>query len=139
MGFYNTVSLCELFSYIDWIWLSIAVVLSMLIGALWYGILFPKAWMRSNNINIDENLTLVQQIIPFVGQLVAVFLFAVYIFIAVQINTWLLIFGVITFMGWQKVTLKYRIVNMKKYIMAACIDVFYFAIVSAVCIAFGLI
>ncbi len=128
---------CVLFGHINWLWLAVATVLSMAIGALWYGKLFSKAWVRANDVQMPEKIAQWQMILPFVVQMLATALLAVYIFIAVQVSACLLAFGLLAFLGWQKSTLKYRIMDMKKFITAACIDLGYFAIVSTICILFA--
>lgn len=134
---------------ISLLWYFVAVAISFLIGALWYGLLFPKTWMKAiryecacgaDVINGEKCTCSKNSVLPtMIFQLISTALVVLVFFILTPIHIWLSILVVIAIASWMKSNLKFQISDWKRFVTLALIDVGYFTIVSIIGILFSLI
>jgi hypothetical protein len=137
------------FEAISWLWYGIAVVVSFFVGAIWYGFLFSKAWMKAVKYECACGADVVNgekctckkssNALIFLIQIIATAFVVFMYFILTSISIWLSVVVVIAISAWMKSTLKFQISNWKRYITLAGIDVGYFFVVSVIAILFSLI
>lgn len=137
------------FETISWLWFSIAVVASFAFGAIWYGILFSKTWMKAIRYECACGADVVNgekctcksnsAVIPFSFQIISTALVTLMYFILTPISIWLSVLVVVAISAWMKSTLKFQISNWKRFFTLAAIDVGYFFIVSCIAVGFSLI
>ncbi|MDD2488246.1 MAG: DUF1761 domain-containing protein [Bacteroidales bacterium] len=137
------------FEQISWLWYCGGVVVSFLAGALWYGFLFPKTWMKAvryecacgADVVNGEKCTcksrgvFLTMLFQFISTAFVVFMY----FVLTPISIWLSVIVVVAVCAWMKSNLKFQISNWKRYITLALIDVGYFFIVSVIAVLFSLI
>lgn len=137
------------FEQISWLWYSIGVIVSFIVGAIWYGILFSKQWMKAVRYECACGADVVNgekctcklrgvfttMLFQFISTAVVVFMY----FILTPISIYLSIIVVVAVSGWMKSTLKFRISNWKRFMTLATIDVGYFFIVSLIAVLFSYI
>lgn len=139
-----------IFEAIPWLWYSLAVLISFALGAIWYGILFTKAWAKAVRYECEcgadiangEKCTCKSNFssyYTFIVQIITTAILTLMYFILTPISIWLSVLVVIAISGWMKSTLKFQISNWKRFIILASIDVGYFFIVSCIAIGFSLI
>lgn len=135
-------------SQISWLWYIVAVVVSFGVGALWYGKLFSKAWIKAveykcacgADLQKGEKCTCKSRsVLPMVLQFVSTALIALMYFILVAYGAWLALAVAIAVSAWMKASLKFRIADWKRFVTLASIDVGYFFIVSLICIGLAMI
>lgn len=134
---------------ISLLWYFVAVAISFLIGALWYGLLFPKTWIKAiryececgaDVINGEKCSCSKKSVLPtMIFQLISTALVVLVFFILTPIHLWLSILVVIAIASWMKSNLKFQISDWKRFVTLALIDVGYFTIVSIIGILFSLI
>lgn len=134
---------------ISLLWYIVAVAISFLIGALWYGLLFPKTWIKAiryececgaDVINGEKCSCSKKSFLPtMIFQLISTALVVLVFFILTPIHIWLSILVVIAIASWMKSNLKFQISDWKRFVTLALIDVGYFTIVSIIGILFSLI
>lgn len=142
------VNFCPIES-ISWLWFCISVVVSFLAGAIWYGLLFPKTWMKAvkyececgaDVVNGEKCTCKKRSVLPtFIIQFISTALVVFMYFILTSISIWLSVVVVIAVSAWMKSILKFQISNWKRFMTLAAIDISYFFIVSVIAVLFSLI
>ncbi len=137
------------FEAISWLWYCVAVVASFLAGAIWYGFLFPKTWMKAvryecacgADVVNGEKCTCKKKSVfsTMLIQLISTAFVVLMYFVLTPISIWLSVIVVVSISAWMKSTLKFQISNWKRYITLASIDVGYFFIVSVIALLLSLI
>lgn len=136
-------------SEISWLWYAIATVVSFFIGAIWYGVLFPKTWMKAiryecacgadvingEKCTCKSNGVFPTMLFQFISTAFVVFMY----FTLTSISIWLSVIVVLAVCAWMKSTLKFQISDWRRFFTLALIDVGYFFIVSVVAVLFSLI
>jgi len=128
-----------LLSNIQWIWFTIAVIITFAIGAIWYSFLFPKTWMRVFKVEMPDKITKFSIVRTMLLQLIVSILFGSIFFLLTQFSFFISVFVLIGFCAWQKGGLNFQFAKWKDYVLAACIQVGYTFIAGMVFIIFGLI
>lgn len=137
------------FEHISWLWYCVGVVVSFLAGALWYGFLFPKTWMKAvryecacgadvvngQKCTCKSGGVFLTMLFQFISTAFVVFMY----FVLTPISIWLSVIVVVAVCAWMKSNLKFQISNWKRYMTLALIDVGYFFIVSVIAVLFSLI
>jgi len=136
------------FEAISWLWYVIAVIVSFFIGALWYGVLFPKTWMKAvryecackADVANGERCTCKRSanIVIFLIQIISTALLVFMYFILTSIDIRLSIVAIIAVSSWMMSTLKFQIADWNRYFRLVAIDISYFVIVSIVATVFSL-
>ncbi len=133
-------TLCSAFAQFSWGWLAVATVVVFAIGALWYSLLFAKAWVRVFKIEMPQNGEKPKGMVAtMLMQLLATILFGLTIFVATAMSVGLAVLVVLAFCGWQKGALKFRYAKWSEFSTAAIIEVGHTAISGLVFILFALI
>lgn len=134
------------FSQISWLWYVTSVIVTFLIGALWYGWLFSKPWIKAvqykcncgADLSKGEKCTCKQRsLLPMVIHFIALAMVGLTYFVLTSVSVWLSVFVVIAISAWMKSALKFQIADWKRYMIQASIDVGYFGIVSIIFILFA--
>jgi hypothetical protein len=128
-----------LLSNIQWMWFAIAVVVTFIVGAIWYSFLFPKTWMRVFKVEMPEEVTKLSMVRTMLLQLIVSIFFGAVFFLLVQISFCISVFVLIGFCGWEKGELNFQFPKWKDYVLAACIRVGYTFVAGMIFIIFGLI
>ncbi len=132
-------SFCGLFSHVNWLWYIISVIVAFAVGALWYSVLFSKAWMRVFKVEIPEKIQSSNTCITMLTQLMATALSGLTFFVLTTISLWLAILVLVAFCGWQKGNLKFRYTKWDEYFTAALIEAGYTFVAGVIFILFALI
>lgn len=130
---------CTLLSQINWPWYVAAIVATYLLGALWYSVLFPKAWIKAFKIEMPDKPAPANMFLTMFGQLVASALMGLALFMITALSFWLAVLALVGFCGWNKATLKYKFVSWSDYFRAAGIEVGYLFLTGMIFILFALL
>lgn len=130
---------CTLFGQIDWLWYVVAILAAYLLGALWYSVLFPKAWIRVFKIEIPDKPSSANMFVTMFAQLVATALMGLALFLITSLSFWLAVLTLVGFCGWNKATLKYKYARWGDYFRAAWIEAGYLFLAGAIFIIFALL
>lgn len=133
----TTCSFCGLFVGINWSWYVISVVVVFGVGALWYSMLFGKAWMKVFKVEMPAEDEPVQIWPTMLIQLIATALLGLVFFILVRQSCTLAFVTLIGFSAWQKAGLKFRFLDWKQFMIAASIDVGYLFIAGLLFMLFA--
>jgi len=133
-------SICELFSNINWLWYAVAVIVTFAIGGLWYSALFPKTWVRIFKVEMPEKVSTASIIRTMSLQFVVSALFGLWFFVLVQFGSaWFAFITLCVFCGWQKGVLNFRYPKLKDFMLAVLIEAGYTFVAGIVFILFALI
>lgn len=130
--------LCQAISDINF-WYIVAVVVVFGVGAVWYSLLFSKAWMRVFKVEMPADVKPGDAAFTMIMQLLASALFGLAFFVLTPISVWLSLLLLIAFCGWQKAGLKFRYTKWNDYFMAALIEAGYTFVAGIIFILFALI
>lgn len=130
---------CQAISDIHWIWFVVAVVLAFAIGAVWYSVLFSKAWIRVFKVEMPEKITTSSFVRTMSIQFLANVLFGLVFFVLVKLSVWVAVLSLVGFCGWEKGSLNFQFANMKDFMMAALIRAGYTFVAGMVFILFGML
>ncbi len=129
---------CTFFSGIDWLWYIVAVVITYVVGALWFSVFFRKAWMRVFKIETNEKITTGLFLRTMGVQVLVNALFGLVLFLLVEFSVWLALLVLIAFCGWQKGILNFQFARWKEYVWAAMIQAGYTFVTGGLFILFAL-
>lgn len=135
----TSIPFCELFSQINWIWYTVSVIVVYALGAMWYSRMFAKEWMKVFNVEMPNKFNNSNMIITILSQFVATALFGLAMFMITFISPWLALLTLIAFCGWQKASLKFRLIKWKEYFTAAMIEAGYLFISGMIFIFLALV
>ncbi len=131
LGF-NTVEL-------NWILLTVAIIVVYMLGALWYSpILFGDKWAAIINPKFTKPNTEKISFLPMIFQFVATIILGVVVFVGVQISIPLTISMLVAAAGWQKAALFFKYPQFDNFVKVAFIEVGYFTIASTLFVIIGL-
>lgn len=130
---------CQLFSQIDWIWFTLAVIITFIVGAIWYSFLFSKTWIRVFKVEMIDNPPTSLMVRTLLAQLIVNILFGLAFFLLSKLSVALSFFVLIAFCGWQKGTLNFQFPKWKDYVQAALIQVGYTFIVGTIFILMSML
>ena len=139
-----------LFSQISWLWYTISVVIAFGLGFVWYSLLFTKKWVEAVKFQCPCGADLAKGEkcnckpsaaiwLTFVFQIIATAFIGLMYFVLTSISIWLSIIVVIAICAWMKSTLKFQIMDTKRWMTLCLIDVGYFFAASVIYILFALI
>jgi hypothetical protein len=129
----------HLFFNINWMWFSVAVIVTFAIGAVWFSALFSKNWVRIFKVEMPEKPTPALMIRTLVLQFVVNVFFGLLFFMLTPVSVYLSVFALIVFCAWQKGMLNFQFPKFQDFVMAAVINVGYTFVVGIVFILFALI
>lgn len=130
---------CALLGQINWLWYVVAILAAWLLGALWYSVLFPKAWVRVFKIEMPDKRSPANMFVTMFGQLAANALMGLALFMVTAVSLWLAVLTLIGFCGWNKATLKYKFANWGEYFRAAGIEAGYLFLAGVIFILSALL
>ncbi len=130
---------CNLLGQVNWLWYVVAVLAVYVLGALWYSVLFPKAWVRIFKIEMPDKRNPANMFLTMFGQLVANALMGLALFMITPLSFWLAVLTLIGFTGWNKATLKYKYADWGEYFRAAGIEAGYLFLAGTIFIVFALL
>jgi hypothetical protein len=134
----NVDALGQAISEIKWLWFAIAAIIAYGIGAIWYSLLFSKAWVRVFKVEMGQ-VTTGSFIRTMGGQLLGTALLGFVFFVLAKISVAIAILALIGFCGWEKSTLNFQFAKLKDFMMATLIHVGYTFVAGIVFILFALI
>jgi hypothetical protein len=123
---------------INWWWYAVAIIVSFGIGAVWYSLLFAKAWVRVFKVEIGDVTTgsfLRTMSIQFAANLLLGLVF----FVLTNVSVWIALLTLVGICGWEKGNLNFEFSRMKEFMMAVVIRVGYTFIAGIVFIMFALL
>ncbi len=130
---------CSLFYQIDWIWYIAALILVFGVGALWYSVFFPKAWMRVFKVEMGDKISKSNMIFTMFLQFISSAILGLALFMITSVSVWLALFALVSFVAWQKAGLKFRYSNsLKDFFMASLIEAGHTFIAGLIYILFAL-
>ena len=123
---------------INWLWLVAATAVSFGIGAVWYSVLFAKAWVKIFKVEMGEVNT--ASFVRTMGlQFVATFFLGLVFFVLTNISVWVALMTLIGIIGWEKAMLNFQFSNLKDCFMAIVIRAGYTFVAGIVFILFALL
>ena len=131
--------LCEIFAQINWWAFGGSVLLVFAVGALWYSVLFAKAWKEVNKIDDTGEISAGNMVFTMLFQLLSTALVGLTFFILTKVSLFLAILVAVAIIGWMKSTLKFRFTNWKIFFKAVVSEVGYFAVAALIFILFACI
>ncbi len=130
---------CQIITDINWVWFLVSVVITFGIGAIWYSLLFSKAWIQVFKVEMSEKPSMSSFISTMLLQLIASALLGLVFFILDKVSVWIAILALVGFCGWQKATLRFQFANWKNFVQAVWIQVGYTCLAGITFILFGLV
>lgn len=144
----NECSVCP-FTSISWLWYIIAVIVVFGLGALWYSVLFRKAWICNVGFECECKADLAngekchctggKSFLPMLFQFIATLLLGFMYFVLTAISIWLSVIVFVAVAAWLKASLKFKIMNWGRYMRVAAIEVGYFTVASILFVLFALL
>ena len=128
---------CQSSCGINWWWFAAAVIVAFGIGALWYSVLFAKAWVRVFRVEMEKPTTGSLLCTMFL-QLVATAVFGLVFFVLTNLSICIAVLALIGFCAWEKGNLKFEFADMRDFIQAVCIRVGYTFVAGIIFILFAL-
>ena len=130
--------LCQSFSAINWWWFAVGAIVVFGVGALWYSVFFPKAWIKTFKVEMNKPTT--GSIIRTMSlQFAATLLLGLVFFILTKLSVWIALLSLVGFCGWEKGNLNFEFAKIKDFIMAVTIKVGYTFLAGIIFILFALI
>ena len=130
--------LCQTLSGINWWWFAVAVIVAFGVGAVWYSVLFSKAWVRVFKVEMGE-VTTGSFLRTMSLQLAVNLLFGLVFFVLTHLSVWIALLSLVGFCGWEKGSLSFEFAKIKDFILAVTIRVGYTFIAGLIFILFALI
>ena len=123
---------------VNWLWLAAATAVSFSIGAVWYSVLFSKAWIKIFKVEMGEVNT--ASIVRTMGLQFAANLFlGLVFFVLTNISVWVAIITLMGIIGWEKAILNFQFSKFKDCLMAIVIRAGYTLLAGIVYILFALL
>ncbi len=130
---------CALVGQINWLWFVVAILAVYLLGALWYSVLFPKAWIKIFKVEMPAKPSPANMFLTMFGQLVASALMGLVLFMITAVSFWLAVLTLVGFCGWTKATLKYKFADWGDFVRAGGIEAGYLFLAGMIFILFALL
>jgi hypothetical protein len=130
--------LCQSVSGIDWWWFAAATVVSFIVGAVWYSLLFAKTWVKVFKVDMGV-VTIGRFLRTMLLQFAANAAFGFVLFVLTDISVWIALLSLAGFCVWEKGNLNFEFGRMKDFILAVTIRVGYTFIAGVIFILFALI
>jgi hypothetical protein len=130
--------LCSAVAGINWWWFAAATVAAFGGGALWYSLLFAKAWIRVFKVEMGE-VTTGGFLRTMSLQLAATAAFGFALFVLANLSVWIALIALAGFCAWEKGNLNFEFSRMRDFVMAVVIRVGYTFIAGIIFILFALI
>lgn len=140
----------ELFHSVNWLWYTVAVVIVFFLGAVWFVLLFGRAWAWAARIIpagngkevIEDDIAYRMGFKSFgtmFAQLCSTLLLGLVYFMVSPISVWLSILIAVATSAWMKTIMHFEIRNWKRYVTLAAVDIGYFFVSSLIFISFALL
>lgn len=129
--------LCGLFAQINWWAFAGSVLVAFVVGALWYSVLFVKAWKEVNKIGDNLEISKGNVAATMLFQLISTALTGLAFFVLTKASPALAILVTIAVFIWMSSTLKFKFADWKTFFKAVVVEACYFAAVAVVFILFA--
>jgi hypothetical protein len=130
--------LCQSVSTINWWWFAAATVVSFIVGAIWYSLLFAKTWVKVFKVDLGV-VTTGSFLRTMLLQFAANAAFGFVMFVLTDISVWIALLSLAGFCAWEKGNLNFEFGRLKDFVMAVTIRVGYTFIAGVIFILFALI
>lgn len=130
--------LCQAVAGMNWWWFAAATVVCVACGAIWYSILFPKAWVRVFKVEMGKVTTL-GMVRTFGLQIAATLVYGFALWVLTSLSAWIALIALVGFCAWEKGNLNFEFSRIKDFFMASLIRVGYTFIAGVIFILFALI
>lgn len=124
---------------INLLWYIVSVILVYVAGAVWFSLLFQKAWMRVFKVEMPKEGESTGAVMTMSMQLIATALLGLSLFVLVSVSVYFAVLALVAFCGWQKGTLKFRYTKWSEYFTAALVEVGYTFVAGTIFILFALL
>ena len=130
-------SSCCMFAGFPWLWWALSVVVTYVLGWLWYSKLFMKSWVTAEQIKCncgadlakDEKCTCEKMsVFPMIVQFLATALVGLAFFLLTGVSVWLAAIVALAALAWEKGAIFFRVWDCKRAFKLVWIEVGYYCV-----------